>query len=100
MKYQQVKTEWGVSGEGGRGRKRATDYQRKRDGAQAEAKWRGLEMAVSEKGYLSIFSKTNQQNQKAVNHLGWISNSFISVVLDIRSHVDLSHNSIVRSYSV
>jgi hypothetical protein len=49
MKLQQVKTEWGVSGKGGRGRKRGTDQQSDRCNIGQKWKWRGLEMAVSEK---------------------------------------------------
>ncbi len=39
-----------------------------------------LEMAVSEKGHLSIFSKANQYKKIVVNQIGWISNSSVSLV--------------------
>jgi hypothetical protein len=74
VNLQQVKTEWGVSREGGRERKRATDKQSERQRVGHKWIWQGLEMAVSEKG------QANQKNQKAVNHLGWISNSSISLL--------------------
>jgi hypothetical protein len=84
MKYQQVKTEWGISGEGGRGRSRATDKQSERWSIGEKWKWRGLETAVSEKGHSSIFSKNTSiesigYKSKGTN-LGWISNSSISLV--------------------
>jgi hypothetical protein len=65
MKYQQVKMELGGSrggggGGGGRGRKRAKDKPSESRKVGQKWNWRGLEMAISEKGHLSNFSKTNQ----------------------------------------
>ncbi len=42
---------------------RTVDKQNKRMSVSQKWNWHGLEMAVSEKGHLSNFSKTNQQNQ-------------------------------------
>jgi len=50
----------GVRGERGRERKRTVDKQSEKRSVSQKQKWRGLEMAVSEKGHLSIFNKTNQ----------------------------------------
>ncbi len=54
MKLQQVKTEWRE-----RERKRAADYRSERTSVSQKWKWHRLEMAVSGKGRLSIFSKTS-----------------------------------------
>ena len=54
MKYQQVKTERGVSREGRRGRKRATDWLSERWSIGQKWRWCGWDMAVSEKAHLSI----------------------------------------------
>jgi hypothetical protein len=54
MKCQQVKTERGVSKEGGRGRKRGTEWQSERWSIGQKWRWCGLDMAVSEKAHLSI----------------------------------------------
>ncbi len=70
MKLQQVKKEWGVSGAGGRMRKRAMDQLDEIHIIGQKWKWHGLKIAVNEKGHLSIFSKANQQNQQAVNQKG------------------------------
>ncbi len=60
MKLQQVKTKWGVSGERGKERKRSAGLQIERQSVEQKRKWCVLEMAVSEKGHLSIFNKANQ----------------------------------------
>jgi hypothetical protein len=70
VKLQQVKTDCGVSRVGGREGKRASDQWSERWNFGQIWKLRGLEKAFSEKGHLSIFSRINQYNQKAVNHLG------------------------------
>ncbi len=41
-------------------KEREQEINRVRDSIGQKWKWSGLEMAVSEKGHLSIFSKTNQ----------------------------------------
>ncbi len=58
MKSQQVKHS-GEYVERERERKRAADYRIVRLSVEQKWKWCGLEMAVSENGYLSIFSNAN-----------------------------------------
>ncbi len=47
MKSQQMKTEWGVSGEGGREREEQINRERERQNVGQKWKWHGLEMAIS-----------------------------------------------------
>ncbi len=51
---------WGVSGERGKEIKRSAGLRSERQSVAQKWKWRGLEMAVSEKGHLCIFNKANQ----------------------------------------
>ena len=61
MKFQQAKTEWGIIREREGERDREQRIKGVRDGVLVRSgKGRVLEMAVSEKGHLSIFSKANQ----------------------------------------
>ncbi len=60
VKFQQVKTERGLNGEGARERKRAADKRNERWIIGRNWKWCGLKMAVSEKGRLTISNRWNQ----------------------------------------
>jgi hypothetical protein len=74
MKLQQVKTELGVSGEGGREREREREREKESNRlAEREAKhWTAVEIVRVENGHKwkrtpEYFSKANQLNQHAVN---------------------------------
>ncbi len=81
-------------------RERATDQWSERQSVGQKWKWRGLEMAVSEKGQLSISNKANQQNKQDVNqkgiNIGWVLNSFIHWCFDFRSLDDASHHNCTK----
>ncbi len=53
-----------------RERERAADWQSERWNVGQKQKWSELEMAISEKGHLSISNKANQLNKSDVNQKG------------------------------